>query len=347
VLTLEERRKMTLAQKESWRAKQADLTEKRKDFHGVVTYTFDGVFSWQMYGSAEAVDETGSNYTEYLMRCQWGTTFENMQPWIVAHRYREFDTLDQAMKRKFPRLEANMPKLPKKELFRALSSDVVAERRAVLEEYMSKIVSSMPSLLRSELMNDFLDITNRISGIRLMLLKASNKRVEQAVSGAPADPLGASSPAGGKGPVAVTPPPVPGPKSTAVPSNSKYGIEDPLGYNSRSPLGTFAAQTAGPELFAGDTEDEPVVRNSSLHVCCMYALTLTHMYCVSSCHSPQYWTLDDAEEARAAKHSASLDEDALGHLETDIRTLGQLLRKGDNKVRAARVADVMHGHACA
>jgi hypothetical protein len=42
--------------------------------------------------------------------------------------------------------------------------------------------------------------------------------------------------------------------------------------------------------------------------------------------------MDDAEEARAAKHSASLDEDALGHLETDIRTLGQLLRKGDNKV---------------
>jgi hypothetical protein len=202
------------------------------------------------------------------MRCQWGTTFENMQPWIVAHRYREFDTLDQALKRKFPRLEANMPKLPKKELFRALSSDVVAERRAVLEEYMSKIVSSMPSLLRSELMNDFLDITNRISGIRLMLLKASNKRVEEAVSGVHVDPLnmGPASPMGGKGPTVATPPPVPGPKSTAVPSNSKYGIEDPLGYNSRSPLGTFAAQTAGPELFAGDTEDEPVVSKISRSV---------------------------------------------------------------------------------
>jgi hypothetical protein len=28
------------------------------------------------------------------MRCQWGTTWENMQPWIVARRYREFDSLD-------------------------------------------------------------------------------------------------------------------------------------------------------------------------------------------------------------------------------------------------------------
>lgn len=28
------------------------------------------------------------------MRCQWGTTWENMQPWIVARRYREFDVLN-------------------------------------------------------------------------------------------------------------------------------------------------------------------------------------------------------------------------------------------------------------
>ena len=28
------------------------------------------------------------------MRCQWGTTWDNMQPWIVARRYREFDVLN-------------------------------------------------------------------------------------------------------------------------------------------------------------------------------------------------------------------------------------------------------------
>lgn len=33
------------------------------DFHGAVTYAFDGIFSWQMYGSAEAVDEMGKEYT--------------------------------------------------------------------------------------------------------------------------------------------------------------------------------------------------------------------------------------------------------------------------------------------
>lgn len=28
------------------------------------------------------------------MRCQWGTTWENLQPWIAARRYREFEVLD-------------------------------------------------------------------------------------------------------------------------------------------------------------------------------------------------------------------------------------------------------------
>ena len=246
---------MTVAQKETWRAKQADLTDKRKDFHGVVTYTFDGVFSWQMYGSAEAVDETGSNYTEYLMRCQWGTTFETMQPWIVAHRYKEFDALDQALKRKFPRLETNMPMLPKKDIFRALNSNVVAERRAILEEYMSKIVSSMPSLLRSELMNDFLDITNRISGIRLMLLKASNARVQAESNGTTS--AAATTEDAAKGAAAVTPPPAA--KTTGVSSNSKYGIEDPLAYKGRADVNPLMGPSAGSQPFSGDVEDEPLV----------------------------------------------------------------------------------------
>jgi len=63
VLTREERAKLTSAQKVQWIAKQEDLGKRRKGFHGAVTYAFDGIFSWQMYGSAEAVDESGSTYT--------------------------------------------------------------------------------------------------------------------------------------------------------------------------------------------------------------------------------------------------------------------------------------------
>ena len=46
---------MSSALKSSWRAKQADMKSRRKNFHGAVTYMFDGIFSWQMYGSADAV----------------------------------------------------------------------------------------------------------------------------------------------------------------------------------------------------------------------------------------------------------------------------------------------------
>lgn len=169
ILTREERRTMTTDQKASWKAKQADLHTRRKDFHGAVTYMFDGVFSWQMYGSAEALDEYGNTYTEYLMRCQWGTSFENMQPWIVAHRYREFDFLDQQFKKQFPHMEKNMPKLPKKEMFRSMDTSVIAKRRGIIEDYMSKIVETMPTLLRSDTMNNFLRIKERISAIKNLL----------------------------------------------------------------------------------------------------------------------------------------------------------------------------------
>jgi hypothetical protein len=46
---------MTANQKSTWKAKQSDLNNKRNEFHGAVTYMFDGIFSWQMYGSADAV----------------------------------------------------------------------------------------------------------------------------------------------------------------------------------------------------------------------------------------------------------------------------------------------------
>jgi hypothetical protein len=57
VLTRDERRNLTATERAYWRALQADLTTRRREFHGAVTYAFDGIFSWQMYGSAEAVDE--------------------------------------------------------------------------------------------------------------------------------------------------------------------------------------------------------------------------------------------------------------------------------------------------
>ena len=150
------------------------MKNKRKDFHGSVTYAWEGVFSWQMYGSTEAVDESGKEYTEYLVRCQWGTNFENMQPWIVGRRYSEFDRLDSDLKDKFPELASRFKQLAEKSFFNYLDSQVIAQRRVSMEEYVSHIVSTMPTILRSEIMDKFLNISQRIKAIKAQMIKAGN-----------------------------------------------------------------------------------------------------------------------------------------------------------------------------
>ena len=173
-LTRGERDNLTDEDKVNWKAKQNDLGARRKDFHGAVTYAFDGIFSWQMYGSAEAVDEAGNAYTEYLMRCQWGTNWNNLQPWISARRYREFDAIDAELRRVFPNHERNMPHLPAKDFFRFLEADVIDKRRETLENYMSRVVLHLPSILRSKLVSDFLGIKERIKVIKKQLLNVES-----------------------------------------------------------------------------------------------------------------------------------------------------------------------------
>jgi hypothetical protein len=84
----------------------------------------------------------------------------------VAHRYKEFDSLDTRLKATYQNYVNQIPKLPKKDLFSYLDSAVVAKRRKMLEDYMAKIVLTLPAIMRSELMNSFLGISVRISTIR-------------------------------------------------------------------------------------------------------------------------------------------------------------------------------------
>ena len=169
LLTKDERKGLTEKEKASWMAKQADLTSRRKDFHGAVTLGFDGIFSWQMYGSAEAIDETGKAYTEYLMRCQYGTTWENMQPWITARRFREFEELDKQLRKSYPHMQTSLGTLPEKDFFRFLENDVVEKRRIAIEEYIYVIITKLPTILRSDVFNEFLGIKDRIAQVRKKL----------------------------------------------------------------------------------------------------------------------------------------------------------------------------------
>lgn len=163
-----------------WMARQADLNRQRKDLHGAVTYEFGGIFAWQMYGTADAVDLAGP-YTEYVMRCQWGLRWDALYPWMVTRRFREFDNLDQQMRIYFPQLRDVLPTLPAKNSLSLMSISaslglgldpdpkVVRIRREGLENYLTVIVSEFPQILRSALIRNFLNIEERIKIIKKII----------------------------------------------------------------------------------------------------------------------------------------------------------------------------------
>jgi len=153
-------------ERHAWEARQEDLTSKRKGFNGGVAYAFGGVFCLAMYGSADAMDELGRSYTEYVTRCQWGPTWDTMQPWMMARRYREFDALDGQLRSSFPDMAKYLAELPPKEYFSSMSEDVINTRRKYLEEYMTRIVHQLPTILNSPFLDEFLHISERIASIK-------------------------------------------------------------------------------------------------------------------------------------------------------------------------------------
>ena len=129
-----------------------------------MTYAFNGVFSCGMYGTAEAKDfETGEGYTEYIMRCQWGKTFETMKPWMVARRFREFVAVDANLRGALPDLAPHLPPLPSSFVLFAMSAEVVEARQRGLENYLRKLVTELPTTLRSQQIDEFLCISDRIA----------------------------------------------------------------------------------------------------------------------------------------------------------------------------------------
>lgn len=164
-LTSDDRNNLTAEEIADWRCKQDDLTTKRKDYHGAVTYAFGGIFGWEMYGSVEATDDTGRTYTEYLMRIQWGKTWSNMQPFICGRRFSEFEILHYEITNSFPNLFHSLAPFPEKDFFRFLAPEVIQKRRFMIEAYMSTIVSSLPTIVHSPIFMEFLNLS-RIEIIR-------------------------------------------------------------------------------------------------------------------------------------------------------------------------------------
>ena len=105
------------------------------------------------------------------MRCQWGPSFEDMKPWIVAHRYSEFDRLHAEIERQFPEYvlgagENKLPALPQKDFFNNFDSAVIEQRREGLENYFTIIITKLPKVLKCPLMEEFMFVRERIASIK-------------------------------------------------------------------------------------------------------------------------------------------------------------------------------------
>lgn len=99
------------------------------------------------------------------MRCQWGRTFEAMKPWMVARRFREFVAVDANLRGALPDLAPHLPPLPSSLVFFATSPEVVERRQRGLENYLRKLVTELPTTLRSSQVDEFLCITDRIAAM--------------------------------------------------------------------------------------------------------------------------------------------------------------------------------------
>lgn len=119
-----------------------------------------------MYSTQDAIDyDTGQNYTEYILQCLWGTHANAMQPWVVARRFREFDTLDTALRDAFPQLGSKLSDLPPKTFLPwDMTSSTVLFRLQKLESYIRRIVTDpvLRPLLMSRQMDTFLEISQRL-----------------------------------------------------------------------------------------------------------------------------------------------------------------------------------------
>ena len=105
------------------------------------------------------------------MRCQWGPSFEDMKPWIVAHRYSEFDRLHAEIERQFPEYalgagDNKLPALPVKDFFNNFDNNVIRQRREGLENYFTAIITKLPKVLKCELMEEFMFVKERIATIK-------------------------------------------------------------------------------------------------------------------------------------------------------------------------------------
>lgn len=218
-----------------------------------------------------------------------------------------------------------------------METQVVTKRRQALEDYMVKLVQSFPTLLRSDLMDVFLHIAERIHSIKMLLKVApSLNMTSSSSSSATSASASASASAATVSHATGTTQSSTQPQQSAVdayeaaaesagvlnsaPHSHFSSTSDPLGAsavnghtvnnNNNNRRGSGTVRGGGGPVVMVD-EDEAQKRSFSSKIL--------------------YWSVDDADRAKDEVRSRPLDEDGLGQIEEDIRSLFIVFKKSPAK----------------
>ncbi|TDH67104.1 hypothetical protein CCR75_007928 [Bremia lactucae] len=144
----------------------------------------DGFFEAQMHRTQILQDDNYTEYTVYVLRCQWQPKESSeATTWLVSHRFSVFEKLHKDLKRKIPAAVASIPLFPRKHVLGGVfkgktgnSSSIVEERKQGLERYVAQILdlcARLPENLNVPELDRFLNVSRQVEQHRRQLASGS------------------------------------------------------------------------------------------------------------------------------------------------------------------------------
>ncbi|CAI5701681.1 hypothetical protein KXD40_002883 [Peronospora effusa] len=141
----------------------------------------DGYFEAQMHRTQVLQDDNYTEYTVYVLRCQWQPKDSSESTtWLVSHRFSVFEKLHKDLKRKVPTAVAMIPLFPRKHVLGGVfkgktgnSSAIVEERKRGLERYVAQVLelcARLPENLNVPELDRFLNVSRQVEQYRRQLM---------------------------------------------------------------------------------------------------------------------------------------------------------------------------------
>ncbi|KAH7484164.1 Myosin-6 [Phytophthora ramorum] len=154
----------------------------------------DGYFEAQMHRTQVLQDDNYTEYTVYVLRCQWQPKdASESTTWLVSHRFSVFEKLHKDLKRKIPTAVATIPLFPRKHVLGGVfkgktgnSSAIVEERKQGLERYVAQVLelcARLPETLNVPELDRFLNVSRQVEQYRRQLMSGGGDESSAAPGG--------------------------------------------------------------------------------------------------------------------------------------------------------------------